>query len=66
MEMKTATEYIRVLRYKLCMMMGIPIEGLIYIFRDNKHYLVNLSHPESTMKKKKNSIAYHNVHEGYA
>ena len=61
MAMKTATEYLRGLRYKL-QMMGIPM----IIFGDNKSVLVKSSILDSVLKKKKNSITYHHICEGCA
>ena len=55
----------RELRYKL-RMMGIPLDQPTYIYADNKSVLVNSSNPESTLKKKSNSIAFHFVREGTA
>ncbi len=63
--MKHCTEYIRGLRYKL-RMMGIAISGPTYIYGDNQSVLANTSKPESVLKKKSNSIAYHFVREGCA
>ena len=63
--MKQCTEYIRGLKYKL-RMMGIPCEGPAYIYGDNQSVLANTSIPESTLKKKSQSIAYHFVREGAA
>ena len=63
--MKTVTEYVRGLRYKL-RMMGIPVMEQTFIFRDKKSVLVNSSMPDSVLKKKNNSIAYHHAHEGFA
>ena len=63
--MKQCCEYIRGLRYKL-RMMGIPIEGPTRIFGDNKSVLCNTTIPDSTLKKKSQSIAYHFVREGSA
>merc|ERR1712130_637365 len=65
MAMKTATEYVRGLRYKL-RMMGISVKGPTYIFGDNQSVLVNSSIPDSQLKKKNNSIAYRYVREGCA
>ena len=65
MAMKTATEYVRGLRYKL-RQMGIPINGHTYVYGDNKSVLINSSNPDSVLKKKNNSIAYHHVREGTA
>ena len=63
MAMKTATEYVRDLRYKLCQM-GIPINGPIFVYGNNKSVLVNSSEPDSVLRKKNNSVAYHHVCEG--
>ena len=63
--MKGATEYIQGLRFKL-RMMGIPIAGPAIVLEDNQSALHNTSVPESTLKKKSNSIAYHFVREGVA
>ena len=53
------------LRYKL-RMMGIPIEGPAHIKVDNMSVFNNASKPESVLKKKSNSIAYHYVRENVA
>lgn len=63
--MKNCTEYLRGLRYKL-RMMGIPVEGPAYVLGDNQSVLANTSVPDSTLKKKSQSIAYHFVREGAA
>jgi hypothetical protein len=63
--MKPCCEYIQGLRYKL-RMMGIPCEGPAYNFGDNQSMLYNTSIPDSTLKKKSQSIAYHLVHDGAA
>jgi hypothetical protein len=63
--MKQCTEYVRGLRYKL-RMMGIPCEGPTYVYGDNQSVLFNTTIPESTLKKKTQSIAYHFVREGAA
>ena len=39
------------LRYRLHMM-GVPILGLSYIYRDNMSVIHNMQHLESTLKKK--------------
>ena len=49
--------------YKL-RMMGIPVEDPTFIFGDNKSVIDNTTMTESTLKKKKKSIAYHFVQEG--
>jgi len=63
--MKHCCEYIRGLRYKL-RMMGIPCEDPAFIQGDNQSVLANTSIPDSTLKKKSQSIAYHLVREGAA
>jgi hypothetical protein len=63
--MKQCCEYLRGLRYKL-RMLGIPVDGPAYIFGDNQSVLANTSIPESVLKKKSQSIAYHFVREGVA
>ena len=63
--MKTATGYVRGLRYKL-RMFGIPCEDPTFIYGDNQSVLANTTVPHSTLKKKSNSIAYHFVREGVA
>lgn len=63
--MKQCCEYLRGLRYKL-RMMGIPCDGPSYIYGDNQSVLANTTIPDSTLKKKSQSIAYHFVREGTA
>jgi len=63
--MKQCCEYIRGLRYKL-RMMGIPVHGPAYIYGDNQSVLANTTIPDSTLKKKSQSIAFHFVREGSA
>jgi hypothetical protein len=63
--MKHCCEYIRGLRYKL-RMMGIPCTAPAYIQGDNQSVLYNTTMPDSTLKKKSQSIAYHFVREGAA
>ena len=63
--MKQCCEYIRGLRYRL-RMMGIPCEVPTYIYGDNQSVLANTSIPDSTLKKKSQSITYHFVREGAA
>ena len=54
--MKQCTEYIRGLRYKL-RMMGIPCEGPAFVYGNNQSVLANTTIPDSTLKKKSQSIA---------
>jgi hypothetical protein len=63
--MKTAIEQVEALRYKL-RMMGIPLDGPANVFCDNEAVFKNSTFPESTIKKKHNSIAYHRTREAQA
>lgn len=45
-------------------MMGIPVENPCFIYGDNQSVLWNTSVPESMLKKKSSSVAYHFVQEG--
>ena len=56
--MKTGIELVIGLRYKL-RMMGVPLEGPTRVLADNMSVVNNTSRPESQLKKKSNSIAYH-------
>lgn len=44
-------------------MMGVPIEGQMYVKADNLSVIRNSIVPESQLKKKSNSIAYHYLRE---
>ena len=63
--LKVAAEMIEGLRYKL-RMMGIPISGSAHVMADNQSVIMNSTRPESVLKKKSNSIAYHYVRERVA
>jgi hypothetical protein len=63
--MRAAVDLIESLRYKL-RMFGIPIEGPTDIYCDNEAVTLNCSTPESTLKKKHHSIAYHRNREAVA
>jgi Reverse transcriptase (RNA-dependent DNA polymerase) len=63
--LKNAVELIEALRYKL-RMFGVPIEGPSNVFCDNEAVYKNTSLPESTLKKKHHSIAYHRCREAVA
>jgi hypothetical protein len=63
--LKTGVELVKSLRYKL-RMMGVPIDGPTNVHVDNMSVVYNVSRPESTLKKKNNSIAYHYVRENVA
>ena len=60
--LKNGMEAVRGLRYKL-RMMGIEISGPTYTFGDNMSVIHNTQRPESTLKKKSNSICYHACRE---
>ena len=47
-------------------MMGVPLDGPAIVRADNMSVIKNSSIPESTLKKKSNSIAYHYVREKVA
>jgi hypothetical protein len=51
---------LRGLRYKN-LMMGIPLSGPTYTYGNNKSEVTNSSRPESTLRKKCNSICYHAI-----
>ena len=54
--MKQCCEYVRGLRYKL-RMMGISCDDPTFIYGDNQLVLANTTIPDSTLKKKSQSIA---------
>ena len=63
--MKTAVEMIEGLRYKL-RMFGIIVDGSANIYCDNEAVTENTTIPESTLKKKHHSVAYHRCREAVA
>ena len=63
--MKKCCEYIKCSKYKL-QMIGIPCDEPVFIEADNQSVLCNTTIPDSTLKKKSQSIAYHMVREGAA
>jgi len=63
--LKMAVEQVMGLRYKL-RMMGVPLVGHAHVRVDNMSVVRNTSAPESQLKKKSNSIAYHFVREAAA
>ena len=65
MALKTATDLVKGLCYKL-RKMGIPLDGPTHIKVDNMSVFHNATKPESVLKKKSNSIAYHYVRENVA
>ena len=65
MALKNGVELVEALRYKL-RMFGAPIEGATNIYCDNEAVYKNCSIPESTLRKKHHSIAYHRNRETVA
>jgi hypothetical protein len=64
--LRIAVELIESLWYKL-RMFGIPIDGpTANVYCNNEAITKNTIYPESTLKKKHNSIAYHRAHEAVA
>ena len=63
--LKQGMKTLRGIRYKL-RMMGVPIDGPSYVYGDNMSVVNNTSKPETTLKKKTNSICYHFVREAVA
>jgi hypothetical protein len=60
--LRIATELVESLRYKL-RMFGVPIQGPARVFCDNESVVKSSIIPESRLKKKHCSIAYHRVRE---
>ena len=60
--MKAGVEMVEALRYKL-RMFGVPIYGYANVLCDNEAVYNNTITPESFLKKKNHSIAYHRCME---
>ena len=60
--MKTGVDALGGIRYEL-RIMGVPLTGPTYVYGNNMYVIYNKSLPESTLKKKSNSICYHAVRE---
>lgn len=60
--LKVGMELLIGLRYKV-RMMGIPLDGYAHVKVDNMSVVKNTSVPESQLKKKSNSVAYHFVRQ---
>ena len=65
MALKNGVKLVKALRQKL-RMFGSPIEGATNIYCDNEVVYKNCSIPESILRKKHNSIAYHRNREAVA
>ena len=63
--MKIGMKILWGLQYKL-RMMGVPIFGPLIIYGDNMSFINNTQWPQSTLKKKSNSICYHVIRESVA
>ena len=63
--MRIAVELVEGLRYKL-RMMGIEVDGPTNVFCDNESAVKNNTRPDSTLKKRHNTIAYHRIREAQA
>ena len=63
--MKVGVELIESLRYKL-RMFGIPVDSPANVYCDNEAVYKNTVMPESVLKKKHHSIAYHRCCEAVA
>ena len=63
--LRIAIEMTDGLRYKL-RMLGVPVMEPARIYCDNESVVKNTSFPESALKKKHCSIAYHKIRESVA
>ena len=63
--LKVSVELLEAMRYKL-RMFGIPIDGPANVYCDNEAVYKSTVVPESTLKKKHHSIAYHRCREAVA
>ena len=63
--MKTGTETLRGLRYKL-RIMDVKLTGISYIYGDNMSVINSTKRPESNLNKKNNPILYHAMRESVA
>ena len=63
--MNQSADYIRGFQYKL-RIFGIPVEEPAYIYGDNQSVLAGSTRPDSNLKKKAQSIAFHFIREGCA
>ena len=58
MAMRQAVELVQALRFKL-RMFRIPLDGPASMYCDNEAVYKNIVHPDSVLKKKHHSVAYH-------
>ena len=64
-EINVGVDMVEALRYKL-RMFGVPFDGADNVFCDNEAVYKNTVMPESTLRKKHNSIDYHKCREAAA
>ena len=62
---KTATEQIMDIRYTL-RYLGVPIRSKSYMFGDNRSVVTSATLPHSTLSKRHNILAFHQVREAIA
>ena len=62
--LRIATEMIEELMYNL-RMLGVPIDGLAYVFYDNQSAATNVSIPSYVLNKRQNYICYHRFQEAH-
>jgi len=60
--MRIAVEMLEALRYKM-QMFGVPLDGPANVFCDNQLVVTNSTVPDSMLRRKHNSIAYHRVRQ---
>ena len=65
MAMKSCVSAIEGLRFKL-RMFGVPVDDSAYLYCDNQCMVNNSSKVESTLDKKHNSVAYHDIRNAVA
>ena len=63
--LRQAVELIQALRYKL-RLFGIALDGPANVYCDNEAVYKNVSNPDSVLKKKHHSVAYHMCREAVA
>ena len=63
--MRQAVELVQELHFKL-RIFGIPLDGLEGIYCDNEAIYKNIVNPDSVLKKKHHSVAYHMCREAVA
>ena len=63
--LRTALEMTEALVYKLTMF-GVKVDDTPVVLCDNSFVVINTSYPESPLKKKHLSIAYHQIREAVA